>query len=139
MSSLNVPLHTLALRAVDFGGFTFRLSDGQFPRDGFAVAVAKGPELQLDHPPTPDDIDGFLRANAAVIEAGNIVFNGGVCVGAWDASGTWYLDLSIVCETLAEAVALGRANDQRAVYDLGRGAPVAVTWPGLRPLAIELG
>lgn len=127
----HIPTHALSQRARDFGGYTYRISDGTFPTSGFAVAVAKGPELQLDHCPTPDDIAAFAAQHADIIRAGNIVFKGGVCLGAWDAAGTWYLDISVVCRTLDEALVLGRQNHQMAVYDLEAGNPIAIPWHGV--------
>lgn len=123
-----LPAHTLAQRARDFAGFTYRISDGTFPRDGFAVAISKGPERELLAAPTPDDIEQFYRDNLQTIVAGNVVFKGGVCLGAWQGADRWYLDLTIVVRSLDEALVLGRQNAQMAVYDLGEGHAIAIPW-----------
>jgi hypothetical protein len=118
----------LAARAASDGGFTWRTSDGRYPDKGFAVAVAKGPERIFDHAITADDIEGFMDEHHDVIRAGNAVFNGGVCIGAWESGGRWYLDLSIVCRSLDEALVLGRQNRQLAVYDLEGRSDIAIPY-----------
>lgn len=118
----------LAARALDEGGFTYRISDGAYPRAGFAVAVSKGPERTFDRPLTAADIEAFWDDNADIIRAGNLVFKDNVCIGAWRNGDTWYLDLSIVCRSLDEALVLGRANDQLAVYDLGDATSIAIPY-----------
>lgn len=116
----------LAVRAHTHGGFTFRTSDGGYPDKGFAVAVAKGPERIIERTLAAADIAGFIEEQKDVIRAGNAVFNGGVCIGAWKDGNLWYLDLSIVCESYEEALAVGRQNHQLAIYDLEAAASIAI-------------
>jgi len=118
----------LAARAHNSGGFTWRTSDGRYPDKGFAVAVAKGPERIVPGTLTAADIDSFMEEHADVIKAGNAVFNGGVCIGAWLDNGNWYLDLSIVCRSLDEALVLGRQNRQLAVYDLEGAQSISIPY-----------
>jgi hypothetical protein len=118
----------LCLHAHKAGGFTFRTSDGTFPTKGFAVAVAKGPERIIARPLLAIDIEGYLAEMDGVIRAGNVVFNGGVCIGAWRDGDRWYLDLSIVCRSLDEALTLGRQNQQLSVYDLEGATSIAIPY-----------
>lgn len=111
----------LVLLAEREGGLTYRLADRIMPGKGFAVSV-QGPERKLHRPLLASDLEDFLAEHAQTIEAGNIVFNGGVCLGLWNAGTVrdpcWYLDLSIVVRSLDEALVIGRNNSQLAVYDL---------------------
>lgn len=118
----------LATRAVAQGGFTWRTADGEFPSKGFAVSV-KGPERILDGL-SALDIVAFGHEHAQLIAAGNLVFDRGVCIGAWynQATKKWHLDLSVVVKTLDEAMVLGRQNAQLAVYDLGAQREHAITY-----------
>lgn len=118
----------LVARADNSGGFTWRTSDGRYPDKGFAVAVAKGPERRIERPLLVADILDFEREFHDVIHAGNVVFNGGVCIGAWRDGGVWYLDLSIVCRSLDEALVLGRQNKQLAVYDLESATSINIPY-----------
>lgn len=129
-------LWALAERAERDGGFTYRLADARFPAAGFAVSPDKGPERVLRHAPTAEDLLGFLSDNWDVIQAAQVVFRGGVCLGAWKCGpDRWCLDISIVVSTLDEALTLGRANAQLAVYDLAAGESIAV--PYHAPLDIQ--
>lgn len=110
------------------GGFTYRTSDGTFPRNGFAVSVAKDLERSWDGPLLAQHVTEFYAANAQLIEAANVVFSGGACVGAWQDGGRWYLDLSIVVRSLDEALVLGRHNKQLAVYDLADQVSIAIPY-----------
>jgi hypothetical protein len=120
---------SLAQRARRDKGFTWRTSDGVFPEVGFAVSV-KGPERQLE--PGQElyalDLVAFGHEHAQVIAAGNLVFGGGVCIGAWynSARNRWYLDLTIVVKTLDDALTLGRGNEQLAVFDLAGNREIAI-------------
>lgn len=118
----------LATRAVAMGGFTWRTSNGEYPAKGFAVSV-KGPERILDGL-SALDIVAFGHEHAQTIAAGNLVFSDSVCIGAWlnQATGKWHLDLSVVVKSLDEAMVLGRANNQLAVYDLGAQREHAITY-----------
>lgn len=102
---------------------------GRAPDKGFAVAVAKGPERIIERTLAAADVEHFMEEHHDVIRAGNAVFNGGVCIGAWKDGNLWYLDLSIVCESYEEALALGRQNHQLAIYDLEAATSIAIPQP----------
>lgn len=125
---MQIPSVQLCNKAVECGGFTYRIKDGAYPTTGFVVSVA-GPERKLAGI-SSTAIDAFVRDNRQTFEAANIVFRGGACLGAWWNKGDarWYLDLSIVVPTLDEALALGRLNGQLAVFNLDDGQSVAIPY-----------
>ncbi len=127
----------LAAKAHADGGFTYRTSDGVFPSKGFVVAVDKGAERVLPGDICATCIESFALDNKSILDAGNIVFKGGMCLGAWynAADARWYLDLSVVCRSLDEALTIGRHNGQLAVYDLEAGESIAIPYHA-QPVAV---
>lgn len=114
----------LAVVARANGGFTYRVHDGMFPKTGFAVALAKayertGPGDLQDH-----HVADYYADHVRTLDAAREVY-GNVCLGAWHYDGQWYLDISVVCDSLAQALAWGRENNQIAVYDLATGESIA--------------
>lgn len=114
----------LHARALANGGFTYRVADGTYPTDGFAVAIP-GHERQFLRNFGPEAIADYMR------ERRNVFDSAGHCLGCWLHDGLWYLDVSIVLPTYRQALAEGRRNLQIAVYDLGRGETIEVPWEGV--------
>lgn len=85
---------------------------------GYAVGMAQGTALML-----PDDADDTTLGVALSLIAGayDCAF-----VGAWVADDGVHLDPVAVIADRAEALAAGRAHQQRAVYDLTAGVEVPV-------------
>ena len=95
------------------GGFTYSL-DGSSPRAGekfFAVAYSKDSERTFPLASfTPEDLVSFIADNADALASEN------VHLGAWVDDGTVYLDCSLILDNEAEALAIGRRNDQLAIF-----------------------
>lgn len=117
---LSLPIATqLYARALANGGFTYRVADGAYPTDGFAVAI-QGHERQFRRNFSPEAIALYMQ------ERRNVFDSAGHCLGAWCNDGLWYLDVSIVLPTYRQALEEGRRNMQIAVYDLARGESINV-------------
>jgi hypothetical protein len=117
----------LAARARAAGGFTFRPSTSEFPTEGYAVAISKAYERTGPGDLTSFALAVYLAEHKVYLDCANVVHNGAACLGAWHYDGQWYLDISIVVPTLAQALQLGRENNQIAVYDLARGESITCT------------
>lgn len=119
-------LFAVAERIQRDDGCTYRLADAVYPTHGYAVSPDKRPESVLRRPPTAADLLGFLSDNWRTITAAQQVFDNGVCLGCWRDGDRWVLDISIVVRDLDEAMEVGRANDQKAVWDLAGGESIAI-------------
>ncbi len=106
--------------AIENGGFTYNLHTGTTPKQGYAVAL-QGRECKVERL-SARIIDEYVDEHAEAITVP------GACVGAWYSpeADTWYLDVSIVLASLDEALVVGRANKQLAVYDLATGRTIPV-------------
>ena len=118
------------------GGVTWNIANGRSPRTGFAVAISKRIERIIERPLFDSDIEEFCRDNSQAIAAGNLVFKDQVCLGLWKNEGKWYLDLSIACDTLDEALTIGRQSRQLAVYDLANGKDVRIDYDETQPTPV---
>lgn len=102
-------------------GFTIDPRDRECPKSGFAVAVEKEKEFVIpgifNHADIVELVSRYVRANAI-----HISLNDGLMVGGWRDSetGNYVLDLVMVlpADKRDEAVALGMANNQKAIYSL---------------------
>lgn len=104
-----LPLATLAaFAAANPSGFTIDARTGEIPASGYCVALA---QTQNSH-----GLDGLARV-LSLIQSGT---SRATCVGGWlDAeSGLYYYDATILVQDRAEAIALGRANEQLAIFHL---------------------
>lgn len=97
-----------AVAAANPDGFTVNAYTGETPAEGYAVALA---ETQDSH-----DAEGLARV-LELIQSGT---TRAAYVGGWldRQTGKYYYDATIVVNDLAEALALGRANKQIAIFDL---------------------
>lgn len=109
-------MEILAEKAIKDGGFSFNFHSRQMPESGYAVAVFPGRERII--PAEDFSSDAVIRyANDhAMLLRGRDNRN---MLGCWyDASRDCYImDCSIVIGSLDEAIALGRAAHQKAIYD----------------------
>jgi len=90
---------------------------------GFAVSVSKDTERILAHSPTRQDI---LDYQQAMNVRGILTQYPNAFVGTWENGGKHYLDVSICVASKQEALALGKAYQQEAVFDLALGETVSV-------------
>lgn len=93
-------------------GATYSIVTGIYnPTEGFAVSL-KGREqitkLQKDNSLV---IREYIRKNGLELD------QEGNYLGSWINEGNLYLDVTVVCDTLAGAFKLGEANCQTAIYD----------------------
>ena len=101
-------------------GATYSLVEGDLTgRNAWAVGVCPecgriyggGPRLLVSA------VKAFLQRNRDVLANGH-------AVGTWADGQCHYLDIVRLVGDLTEALALGRANGQRAIYHLGTGETV---------------
>lgn len=100
-------LATLAIVAAQNPeGFTFNLHTMNYQKSGYAVACK---ETQ----------NSFGREGLAKVLA-YCINNDVECVGGWydSESGNYYFDATRIVKDREEAILLGRANDQLAIFDL---------------------
>jgi hypothetical protein len=94
------------------GGFSAYMLIGQFASKGYAVSCHKGLEQKTPAVDIRSTIAAYVVENFAILaQVDNVL-------GAWlDESNTLWLDISTVVESLDEALQIGRANNQVAIYD----------------------
>jgi hypothetical protein len=97
-----------AVAAANPEGFTVNAYTGETPAEGYAVALA---ETQDSH-----DAEGLARV-LELIQSGT---TRAAYVGGWldRETGRYYYDATVLVQDRAEALALGRANKQIAIFDL---------------------
>lgn len=98
------------------GGFTVNPSDGTTPEDGFMVSIYENAEEV--HGVEDVDVDllrDYVERHRSKLEASSNH------LGAWidRETGEVYIDISMRTESRDTAVELGRAANQKAVFDLG--------------------
>lgn len=96
------------IAAVNPLGFTFNCVNGEMQTKGFAVACAETQNSFGD--------EGLARV-LSFVESKK---NNSTCVGGWldKNTGLYYFDAVIICESLDEALEIGKANNQIAIFDL---------------------
>ena len=87
--------------------------EGQFITSGYMCAKAEN-EMIISEELTCNHILGYMAKYAADLQKAN------ANLGAWynTEDGKTYLDTSYRFETLEEAIAFGKANNQLAIFDL---------------------
>ena len=93
------------------GGFSFREHPDNKPSSGYMVAVAKERPAGTGEN-VPDDVRQFMQENSALLSKPDHY------MGGWEENGRLIMDVSLNVQDLEEAVALGLANNQRAIYDV---------------------
>lgn len=108
-----VNMKNLVNHIIKNGGATYNLMGGQFITSGYMCAKAEN-EMIISEELTYNHILGYMARYAADLQKDN------ANLGAWYNSedGKTYLDTSYRFETLEEAVAFGKANNQLAIFDL---------------------
>lgn len=108
--------------SVKDGGFSVDPVTGNDVTSGYAVSVHPDCERIILGTVTTDDLRAYV---ADVADAATLP---GRVLGGWrdPASGCAYLDVSIVVDTLADALRLARSHGQRAVFDFAALASVPV-------------
>jgi hypothetical protein len=121
MEAKMITFQDLADQANENGGFTYNPTADTMPETGFAVSIFKNLEVKLDHNQlSAFDIVNYMTRNMTTLK------NTSACLGGWKNEGRWYLDISVVVGTKAEALTLAKENNQLAIFDLGRGESIAV-------------
>ena len=108
-----VYMKNLVNHIIKNGGATYNLMGGQFITSGYMCAKAEN-EMIISEELTCNHILGYMARYAADLQKDN------ANLGAWYNSedGKTYLDTSYRFETLEEAIAFGKANNQLAIFDL---------------------
>lgn len=108
-----VNMKNLVNHIIENGGATYNLMEGQFVTSGYMCAKAEN-EMIISEELTCNHILGYMAKYAADLQKDN------TCLGAWynTEDGKTYLDTSYRFETLEEAIAFGKANNQLAIFDL---------------------
>lgn len=105
-----------AIAAMSPEGFTVNAANLQPVTSGYAVA--------LKRTQNSFDAEGLAKVANAIEElqaSGNL--NGRtLAFGGWydSESGLYYYDATVIFEDRAEAIEAGRANEQIAIFDLGK-------------------
>lgn len=93
-------------------GITVTLA-GQEPVTGFVVSPHKGAEVQIPAKQLiPARLISYINQNRALLT------RKGSFLGIWEQGGVYFVDAVVVTRELAEALALGEANQQLAVWDI---------------------
>jgi hypothetical protein len=94
------------------------------PTSGYAVSVA-GAELRTSYRPSFGIVRGWLQDAAAHVSAQSL-YGRDANFGAWcdTDAGHWYLDVSVVVDSLDEALELGRKHNQLAVWSFADAAAI---------------
>ena len=98
------------------GGFTYSINEGEHAKEGVAVSY-EGTQQLYRKPPTHQQILDYTE------EWRGLLSKHDSHLGAWfnESDEYYYLDVSIVIPDLEEAVKIGMANSQVAVFDIGAG------------------
>lgn len=110
-----------ALRVPD-GGFTLDPATGAAIESGYVVSVHPDRERVFDRPVTGADLAAYIADMVQVLARPGRAF------GGWHDpdSGRAHLDVSVVVASLADAMTLGRAAGQLAVFDLDTGQSIPI-------------
>lgn len=104
--------HKILQLAQDFGGATYNLEKGNIAGQKlYAVATHPDRAVILDHPPTVEDIDGYLTSNRDIL-------NAETSLGVWINGTKTYLDIVSTIPDRAEAIELGKKFNQISIFDL---------------------
>ena len=114
-----VNMKNLVNHIIENGGATYNLMGGQFITSGYMCAKAEN-EMIISEELTCNHILGYMARYAADLQKDN------ANLGAWYNSedGKTYLDTSYRFETLEEAIAFGKANNQLAIFDLNTSTEI---------------
>lgn len=106
---MNTLVTTLtAIAAANPFGFTYNVEAGQLQTSGYAVA--------LECTQNSFGLEGLENVLSVVLSG----TSGASCVGGWldQESGLYYFDATVILEDKEAAIALGRLNNQIAIFDL---------------------
>ena len=97
-----------AIAAANPFGFTYNVEAGQIQTSGYAVA--------LECTQNSFGLEGLENVLSVVLSG----TSGASCVGGWmdNETGLYYFDATVIVEDRATAIALGRLNNQLAIFDL---------------------
>lgn len=103
----------IADTTVQNGGASFT-ADGtdRVGTDAYAVSLYPDRETVLDRVPTADDIAEYATRNW------DLLADGSALIGTWSHEGQTYLDVSALVTDRLEALQLGTAHGQLAIFDL---------------------
>lgn len=99
-------------------GFTIDPETLESPSSGFAVAPVKALEIVVDQNQINDDI---LQSYVDNIKELSDRMNRDVYAGGWlnEDNGKYYLDATVVFDTMEDALYVAEAAQQEAIFDLG--------------------
>lgn len=96
---------------IENGGATYNLANGGTVHDGYMVSKKEFGMKYLDVSIEHAVIHFIQKYGFELFEPENYI-------GAWTDEGILYLDISNHYTTKAEALKQGRANEQKAIYDV---------------------
>lgn len=118
---------------------------GPAPTDGYMVSLKNGMVIDLSEIHGSVDLDGIKRIFEKLVYRCNTLhlcfpdLKGNLYLGAWiddenmfedaegqSSNGTLIGDVSVNVSQLHVAIALGRANEQKAIYDVKNGASIYI-------------
>ena len=113
--------------ALDQGGLTVNYFTGETPESGVAVSLL-GAEVRVPATWALSELRFALSFYLCVTLPEGIdireKLRAGYYLGMWVSEGFLYFDLTEIVPTVEEALKLGRARNQVAVYDIGKGEEV---------------
>jgi hypothetical protein len=113
------------------GGSTFNLHQGDLAgTDNYAVAAHPERGEVLDHQPTTKDIQAFAKKNADLLKDPE------KSIGTWHdtSNDTHALDVVATMPDREKAIALGKANDQKAIFGLKNNEEINTGGTGAVPV-----
>lgn len=117
------------------GGSTISLITGQSITEGYAVAIKESVEEVIPFEQITDEqLKAYKEKHKAILAE-----DPKRTIGTWVSDGKTYLDISTVVPTQAEAEKIGRATNQKAIFDLGAKQDIAIVgeFAGLSREALE--
>lgn len=120
---LAIDLHSALTRD---GGATIHPDTGEYPTTGYVVSVP-GAEARFAKDPGVSGIRAWMRRTAMTAMTACAGYGLTPYLGAWKSpNGETVLDVSIIVEDRAKAMALGREYRQEAIFDLDSGTVITL-------------
>jgi hypothetical protein len=116
---------TLALAGAT--GASVAVADGTGPAAGYMVSLVGAEQVKALRPDKADIVEWIEDAAKPLVAAAQQLGHKPY-LGVWldDATGRWYLDVSINVGDLSQALTIGARGHQKAVFDVARGEAIAV-------------
>lgn len=122
-------LNTLVQTTIDGhdrnGGSSMSLKDGHSPMSGFMVSL-EGHEKRVGGYIDQKDLHEYIGEHGRLRDYKRMNETAEPFLGTWldSETGTTFLDISVNVDTFEAAKAMGKRNNQLAVYDVAKGETV---------------